>query len=763
MQSNGACGVIERGDDPIFDTLFKAYAQIFTLKSEQKPRDVMLSAMARNRDAAFQRQYGPCKEMWVYILSPDGKEVVGASNFDVFAGTPDPHIDGTLHGIFTFVNPRYRGNGVLKQLLQGREEQAKAYIRSVNPNAPEHPHILSFVEQNSPPLMTPEEWEQDIEATGTDPVVRRELYEKEGYRQLQLRYIQPPVGRRLPPCDFLDLCVAAAEGNRIRTDLVRHHIERFLALSFPNGTTLDHPTAKPMKKDLARQASHITLLPPGRFEHFTRMSGMRHQLSHVSGVAVHVPATRRGRPMGDIFHTAAAGFYGTQLNAHGDRLPRALRHAQKPPEVLIIGAGIAGLKAAHELRKQGISYRIIEAGGQVGGRAKTLYSQTGLPIDIGAHWGHNAKKNPLTEILDQEGIPYTIDRVKNVWTYRGGKNHGAALRNEADQSINWDKAKRILDGSAPDCALEELIDDPEKRAIFRRKYATWYGLDHDESPSAYEYLTDQGTPGGFQVTGGIGTLVEVLARKARADKHTLFHSPVTAIEQTAQAVTVTTDSGQQYTAPRAIITVPHAVLSRENIQFQPLLSEAFRSDLHQIANGRMTKVVMELRPNFFEEQRIPRDTHLFITDAEPPLFCHLHSGGKPTITMLIGGSKGSELEKLPAEKILAYVHVNLEQVQEIKGYKKQIIGIPYISQFSRDPYALGAYSVCRPVAKRSGPHAEEKLLFAGDTFDPQFPASMAGAYQSGKNAGRQMAEEIANERHQAKARRSAKELPLLVA
>ena len=69
--------------------------------------------------------------------------------------------------------------------------------------------------------------------------------------------------------------------------------------------------------------------------------------------------------------------------------------AQSNPDVVVIGAGAAGLSATAELMKRGISVLCIEGMNRIGGRCYTDMSTFGVPADHGAHWLHGHKQNEI--------------------------------------------------------------------------------------------------------------------------------------------------------------------------------------------------------------------------------------------------------------------------------------------------------------------------------------------------------------------------------
>ncbi len=76
--------------------------------------------------------------------------------------------------------------------------------------------------------------------------------------------------------------------------------------------------------------------------------------------------------------------------------------------VVVVGAGVAGLSAARTLREAGRTLRVLEAGSRIGGRAATA-DMTGVPVDLGAQWLHAAENNALVPLLRAHGEPVGMD------------------------------------------------------------------------------------------------------------------------------------------------------------------------------------------------------------------------------------------------------------------------------------------------------------------------------------------------------------------
>src|ERR1700742_1198612 len=73
------------------------------------------------------------------------------------------------------------------------------------------------------------------------------------------------------------------------------------------------------------------------------------------------------------------------------------------PDVVVIGAGAAGIGAALRLAKRGLTFVIVEADSRIGGRALTDTTTFGVPFDIGCAWIHAADRNPFYELAKKDG------------------------------------------------------------------------------------------------------------------------------------------------------------------------------------------------------------------------------------------------------------------------------------------------------------------------------------------------------------------------
>src|ERR1700730_399260 len=82
-------------------------------------------------------------------------------------------------------------------------------------------------------------------------------------------------------------------------------------------------------------------------------------------------------------------------------------------DVAVIGAGAAGLGAAHALETSGLSAIVLEARGRAGGRGHTIMAVPGITFDLGCGWLHSADKNSFVKIAEQ--LNFEIDKTRPPW------------------------------------------------------------------------------------------------------------------------------------------------------------------------------------------------------------------------------------------------------------------------------------------------------------------------------------------------------------
>ena len=203
-------------------------------------------------------------------------------------------------------------------------------------------------------------------------------------------------------------------------------------------------------------------------------------------------------------------------------------------DVVVIGAGLAGLGAAAALRQAGARAVVLEAAGRIGGRAHTVHAPElgGAWFDLGAIWFHNAEQNPLVPLAEAAGATLLrSDRLRQERTFVGSRPATAAEL--ADYAAAWDRyaaaAEALLAPAQADPPLSavarHLADDPWARTIEAWEGPVICAVDADRF-SLRDWHRNQLSGSNLLPEGGIGAFV---ARHLGAGLDIRLRTPATRI------------------------------------------------------------------------------------------------------------------------------------------------------------------------------------------------------------------------------------------
>jgi monoamine oxidase len=414
-------------------------------------------------------------------------------------------------------------------------------------------------------------------------------------------------------------------------------------------------------------------------------------------------------------------------------------------DVLVIGAGLAGLGAATALRAAGRSAVVLEASRRIGGRAWTTHPPElgGVWFDMGAVWLHNAETNPLVPIALAAGETLLrSDELRVERTFVGTRE--ATKEELADFSGAWqryeDRAAALL-RERSDMPLAEVArsmpDEPWALTV-----ETWEGpiicVASADEYSTRDWLNNVLSGGNRVPDGGIGAFV---ARRLGAGLDIRLSAPVTRIRWGGDGVAAETARGT-ITAHSAIVTVSTGVLGAGAIAFDPPLPAATQAAIDALPMGLAMKVALRATG----PDRLDLPLHCSVDrqvrrSGEPTMAFQCWPYKRDYIQGWVGGPVASDLAR---SGDAAAVDFALGQLRALFGSRVDRLfagGTHLVTHWEADTYIRGAYSFAHPGDANARialaqPLADGHLLFAGEACHVGMAGTLAGAWISGQDAAR---------------------------
>ena len=406
------------------------------------------------------------------------------------------------------------------------------------------------------------------------------------------------------------------------------------------------------------------------------------------------------------------------------------------PDVLVIGAGCAGIAAARELAARGRSCIVLEAGPRVGGSAYTESASLGVPFDHGASWLHQADDNPLTPLTAALGIE-TIDH--DALRQRRLVTQGRFATAEEDHAFAtaehdfWATIEAAAGNGTPDRPASEAAP---RTGPWDATIAHWEGAQICAAElsrmSLHDFAATALDGPNLIMRSGVGGLVARLA----AGLPIRLDAAATRIRWGLHGVTAEGDFGT-IAARAAIVTVSTGVLASGAIAFDPPLPEATQSAVHALPRGLLTKVAF--RADHPDAPDLPPFTSLrraVTQSGDRPMSWISRLFGDPVMVAFCGGARAWSFAGDPAA---AEAEARAEAKAVFGARAAAALGTPVVTRWAEDPLFRGAYSHAVPGAQAARstlarPLADGRLCFAGEACHPRFAATVAGAWSSGITA-----------------------------
>jgi monoamine oxidase len=429
--------------------------------------------------------------------------------------------------------------------------------------------------------------------------------------------------------------------------------------------------------------------------------------------------TRRGFLSASAAFAATPGFCGRAVAAPLSR----------ETDIVVIGAGAAGIAAARRIQAANRKVIVVEAASQIGGRCITDTSSFEVPFDRGARWMHNPDTNPVIKLARSAGLE--IVTAPSGQKIRIGRRNARAGETE-DFLATLVKANRALDDASRradiSCAaaLPKELGDWAGTIDFMLG-ASFAGKDLNDL-SVVDKIRAGDHTAVFACRQGMGTLMARLGEQLPVSLST----PASRISWGSRDVTVETPAGR-INARAAIITVSSNVLASGNIKFSPDIPKRTLDAAAKVSLGSYDHIALQMpgnplglsRDDVMIEQSTSNRTALLLANM----------GGTSLCSIDVGGSFGRDLSAQGEAAMVAFAKEWLGKLfgsEAVAAVKKASA-----TRWNASPYVLGAMSAAAPGSQASRKILGEPIgamFFAGEATHETLWGTVDGAWDSGERA-----------------------------
>ncbi|MBV9457261.1 MAG: FAD-dependent oxidoreductase [Bradyrhizobium sp.] len=431
--------------------------------------------------------------------------------------------------------------------------------------------------------------------------------------------------------------------------------------------------------------------------------------------------TRRSFLKASVASAATPVLYGTAFAAPLSR----------EADIVVIGAGAAGIAAARRIQAAGRKVIVVEAANQIGGRCLTDSTTFDVPFDRGARWMHNPDTNPIIKLARAAGLEIVTApfgqkiRIGRRNARAGETEEFLATLVKVNRAI--DDASRRADISCAAALPKDLVLGDWAGAIDFTLGASFSGKDlKDFSAVDKVRAADRNTV--FACRQGTGTLIAKLAEGVPV----ALSTPATRLDWSNRDVTVDTPSGR-ITARAAIITISTGALMSGNIKFGSEMPKRVLDAASKLSLGSYDHIALQIpgnpmglsRDDVIVEQSTSNKTALLLANV----------GGSSLCSIDVGGSFGRDLSSQGEAAMVAFAKEWLTKLfgSEVAAAVKKSSA----TRWNASPYVLGAMSAAAPGGQASRKALIDPIgamFLAGEATHETLWGTVDGAWESGERA-----------------------------
>lgn len=436
------------------------------------------------------------------------------------------------------------------------------------------------------------------------------------------------------------------------------------------------------------------------------------------------------------------------------------------PKVVVVGAGLSGLTAAHYLRKKGIDPIVYESDKRMGGRIKSShrFDNGQLYTELGAEF-INSNHKDMFRLIRELGLKNKVldtfdDKLNGrEWLYvRGQKYSLLDLVQELNAiypQIIADKSRlHIPDQSAKfdQISIADYIDRMPVslwvQSLLNSAFTGENGLETSEQ-SALIFLTTFGAktnafnPFGesderYKIIGGNEQIITALAQKVDTDIR-FEHRLEGVLENSNGSVSLTFNQGGgrllEETADAVILTLPFTIL--RNIDFAVSVCDEKCQAIQELSYGANTKFILETKQRIWREAgSLGFLLNEVVHNGWDSSQLQHNNSGTGTYTVFLGGEEAQKAALGTEARQLSRCMPVLNQA--FPGFEGACTGQNQLVYWPGNPHVYASYS-CFSIGQMTRFAGQAfapvgNIFFAGEHCSDDFWGYMNGAAETGRKA-----------------------------
>lgn len=424
------------------------------------------------------------------------------------------------------------------------------------------------------------------------------------------------------------------------------------------------------------------------------------------------------------------------------------------PDVLVLGAGMAGLACARALADRGLRVTIVEAQPRVGGRILTHRVGDQI-IELGAEFIHGRPPD-LLALIAEAGCT-TYERTGQPISFEDGR---LTPQSDTDRSSTFDPLEQLTTYGDDDLSFVDYLDreafDQETRQSSISYVEGFNAADATQASSlalGLQQRAEDASDGDrvFRLREGYDRLPEFLATRLRdlgADLR--LNCPVQAVRWSPGEVHLNTAQGT-LRAPRCVITLPLGVLQARTVRFDPEPA-CLIAATQALRMGEVCRFTLLFRRDFWQhldpQPEMQHLSFLFAFNQAPAVWWTTHPEPSATLTGWVGGPRSPALLAQPDSTLARNACNTLATLFSLEPawVWEQLLSL-HRHNWTSDPHARGAYSYVAvnglPASRTLSQPVENTLFFAGEHTDTTgHRGTVHAALRSGLRAANQILREL---------------------